>query len=74
MPTPPLWAQAAVWGTLAGSGLLSGLLAAYIARPGHGAIARVMGFGAGALLATASIQLTVSAHLHAGTVSAMSSL
>jgi len=71
MPTPPIWAQAAIWGTIASSGLVFGLLAGYIARPGHGAIARVMGFGAGALLATASIQLTLSAHLHAGTVSAM---
>ena len=70
MPTAPPWAQAAVWGTLVGSGLLFGLLAAYIARPGHSAIARVMGFGAGALLATASIQLTISAQLYAGTVSA----
>jgi zinc transporter, ZIP family len=70
----PLWAQAAVWGTLAGSGLLVGLVSAYSAKPGHGAIARVMGFGAGALLATASIQLTISARLHAGTVKAVTFL
>jgi zinc transporter, ZIP family len=70
MSTAPLWTQAAVWGTLVGSGLLFGVLAAYIARPGHSAIARVMGFGAGALLATASIRLTISAQLHAGTVTA----
>ena len=66
MPSLPFWAQAAIWGIIAGSGLLLGLLVAYIARPGHGAIARIMGFGAGALLGTASIQLTISARLHAG--------
>jgi ZIP family zinc transporter len=70
MPTAPPWVQAAVWGTLVGSGLLFGLLAAYTARPGHGAIARVMGFGAGTLLSTASIQLTISAQLYLGTISA----
>jgi zinc transporter, ZIP family len=41
-------------------------LAAVIARPGHGRIARVMAFGAGALLGTVSIQLIVSAQRHAG--------
>ena len=70
MSTLPFWAQAAVWGTVAGSGLLVGLVMAYSARPGHGAIARVMSFGAGALLSTASIQLTISAQLHAGTARA----
>ena len=70
MSNAPRWAQAAVWGTLVGSGLLFGLLTVYITRPGHGVIARVMGFGAGTLLATASIQLTISAQVHAGTVSA----
>jgi hypothetical protein len=34
MTTLPLWAQAAIWGTFAGSGLLFGLLAAYITPPG----------------------------------------
>jgi len=61
-----IWARAAGWGALAGSGLLIGLLAAYVARPRHDAIARIMGFGAGALLSTASIQLTISAQQHAG--------
>jgi ZIP family zinc transporter len=70
----PIWAQAAVWGAMAGSGLLLGLLAAKILRPGHGAIARVMSFGAGGLLATASIELTVSAQLRAGTASATTCL
>jgi ZIP family zinc transporter len=66
MQSLPLWAEAAIWGGLAGSGLLIGLLAAYIAKPGHHVIAKVMGFGAGALLSTASVQLTMSAQLHAG--------
>jgi ZIP family zinc transporter len=66
----PVWAQAALWGTLAGSGLLLGLLTAKVARPEHGAIARVMAFGAGALLGTVSIQLTISAQSHVGTAGA----
>ncbi len=70
MPTLPVWTQAMVWGMVVGSGLLLGLLVASITQPGHGAIARVMGFGAGALLGTASIQLTVSAQQYAGTASA----
>jgi zinc transporter, ZIP family len=70
----PVWAAAAVWGTLAGSGLLLGLLTAKIAQPRHGAIARVMAFGAGALLGTASIQLTISAQVTAGTANASACL
>lgn len=64
----PVWARAALWGTLAGSGLLVGLIAAMITRPGHGSIARVMAFGAGALMGTVSIQLIASAQRHAGTL------
>lgn len=63
----PDWARAAGWGALAGSGLLAGLLAAAITRPGHAGIARVMAFGAGALFGTVSIQLTISAQREAGT-------
>lgn len=66
----PVWARAALWGTLAGSGLLCGLLTAIIVRPEHAGIARVMGFGAGALLGTVSIQLTIEAQRDAGTVRA----
>jgi ZIP family zinc transporter len=66
----PVWARAALWGMLAGTGLLCGLLAAVVAQPGHGAIARIMSFGAGVLLGTVSIQLTVSAHRHTGTTRA----
>jgi zinc transporter, ZIP family len=63
----PIWARAALSGAVVGSGLLVGLLAAVIAQPDHGRIARVMAFGAGALLGTVSIQLIVSAQRHAGT-------
>jgi ZIP family zinc transporter len=62
----PIWARAAVSGGIVGLGLLVGCLAALIARPHHGGIARVMAFGAGALLGTVSIQLVVSAQHHAG--------
>ena len=66
----PDWARAAAWGAVAGSGLFFGLLTAIIARPGHGSIARVMAFGAGALLGTVSIQLAIPAQQHAGTARA----
>ena len=66
----PVWARALVWGTLAGSGLLVGLLVAIIARPAHAAIAHTMSFGAGALFGTVSLQLTSSAQRHAGTARA----
>jgi zinc transporter, ZIP family len=62
----PIWARAGLWGALAGSGLLFGLLVAIVARLSHGAIARIMSFGAGVLFGTVSIQLTISAHRHAG--------
>jgi zinc transporter, ZIP family len=64
----PVWARAAVSGAIVGLGLFVGLLAAVIVRPHHGGIARVMAFGAGALLGTVSIQLIVSAQHRAGTV------
>jgi zinc transporter, ZIP family len=64
----PDWLRAAGWGAIAGSGLLAGLLAASIARPGHARIARVMAFGAGTVLGTVSIQLSVSAQHVTGTV------
>lgn len=63
-----IWVSAALWGFIAGSGLLVGLLVAYFTRPTHGAIARVMAFGAGALLGTVSIQLVLSAQEQAGVV------
>jgi len=66
----PVWGRAATWGALAGSGLLVGLIAAIVTRPAHGNIARVMAFGAGALLGTVSIQLVASAQKHAGIVRA----
>ena len=59
--------RAAGWGAIAGSGLLAGLVAASILRPDHVRIARVMAFGAGALLGTVSIQLAISARREAGT-------
>lgn len=70
----PVWARAAVWAALAGSGLLVGVLAAMVARPAHGAIARIMSFGAGTLLGTVAIQLAISAQRHAGTARATSFL
>ena len=62
----PVWGGAALWGILAGSGLFIGLLGVYITRPTHSNIARVMSFGAGALLGVVSLQLVLSAQAQAG--------
>jgi ZIP family zinc transporter len=62
----PVWARAGLSGTIVGTGLLVGLLAAVIVKPEHAGIARTMAFGAGALIGTVSIQLIVSAQQHAG--------
>ena len=56
---------------LAGSGLLIGMAIAYITKPAHRSIARLMAFGAGSLLGTVSIQLVLSAQAKAGTARTM---
>ena len=62
----PAWAHAAFWAMLAGSGLIVGSVAASIARPTHGNVARVMAFGAGALLGIVSAELALSAQDKSG--------
>ena len=66
--TLPMFAQAAFWGLLAGSGLLVGaaVAVAFERRLSHRAIAAVMGFGGGVLVAVLSIDLMESAFRDGG--------
>jgi zinc transporter, ZIP family len=66
MTDPLAWIAAAGWGGLASLGLILGALAALFSPLEHRGIARVMAVGAGVLLATASLDLTIAAVDHAG--------
>ncbi|HKO60737.1 MAG TPA: ZIP family metal transporter [Pyrinomonadaceae bacterium] len=57
----PIWLQAAGWGLLSASGLLVGAFGGYYTRLQHTAIARVMTFGAGVLLAVVAVDLVIGA-------------
>ncbi len=59
----PMYAQAACWGLLAGSGLIVGavIAVAFAGRLSHRIIATVMGFGGGVLIAVLSVDLMDSA-------------
>ena len=56
----PDWLQAAGWGLLSASGLLIGAIGGYYTRLQHTAIARVMTFGAGVLLAVVAVDLVIN--------------
>jgi zinc transporter, ZIP family len=58
---PLAWLAAAGWGGLASLGLIVGALAGLFSPLEHRGIAHVMAVGAGVLLATASLDLTISA-------------
>ncbi|GAA2407814.1 ZIP family zinc transporter [Nonomuraea africana] len=62
----PLWLQAGGWGLLAGSALVLGALAGYVARLPPRLVASVMAFGAGVLLSAVSFELIAEAHDRAG--------
>jgi ZIP family zinc transporter len=68
----PMYAQAACWGLLAGSGLLIGAVVgvAVAGRLSHRIIAAVMGFGGGVLIALLSVDLMDSAFNDGGPVAA----
>jgi ZIP family zinc transporter len=53
----PLWAQAALWGLIAGSALLLGALAGYFLALPQRLIAAVMAFGSGVLIAALAFEL-----------------
>ena len=57
----PGWLQAAGWGLLSASGLLIGAVAGYFTWLQHAAIARVMTFAAGVLLAVVAVELVIDA-------------
>jgi zinc transporter, ZIP family len=70
--TLPMYAQAACWGLLAGSGLLAGAVVAvaFAGRLPHRVIAAIMGFGGGVLIAVLSVDLMDSAFDDGGPVAA----
>ena len=57
----PGWLQAGGWGLLSASGLLIGAVGGYYTWLEHTAIARVMTFGAGVLLAVVAVDLLINA-------------
>ena len=57
----PGWLQAAGWGLLSASGLLIGAVGGYYTQLRHTAIARVMTFAAGVLLAVVAVDLVINA-------------
>jgi len=57
----PGWMQAAGWGLLSSSGLLIGAVGGYYTWLQHTAIARVMTFASGVLLAVAAVDLVIEA-------------
>ena len=67
-----MFAQAALWGVLAGSGLLIGAVVAvaFDRRLSHRVVATIMGFGGGVLIAVLSIDLMDSAFEEGGAAAA----
>ena len=56
----PSWIQAAGWGLLSASGLLIGAVGGYNGWLRHAAVARVMTFAAGVLLAVVAVDLVIN--------------
>jgi zinc transporter, ZIP family len=62
----PGWLEAGGWGLLAGSALVVGAAAGYLARVPQKVIASVMAFGAGVLLSAVAFELFAEANEQAG--------
>ena len=62
----PMWAQAGMWGFLAGSALLVGAAFGYFARVPQSIIAGVMAFGGGVLISALSFDLMDEAYRRGG--------
>jgi len=62
----PLWLQAALWGLLAGSALVVGAAAGYLAKVPARIIAGVMSFGSGVLISALSFDLMDEAFRRGG--------
>lgn len=66
----PGWLSAGGWGLLAGSALVVGALAGYLARVPPNVIASVMAFGSGVLLSAVSFDLIADANERGGLLAA----
>ena len=62
----PLWAQAGLWGLLAGSALLIGALAGYFLALPQRLVAAVMAFGSGVLISALAFELMDQAYDQGG--------
>lgn len=62
----PLWAQASLWGLLAGSALLLGAAAGYFIRIPDRVAAGIMAFGSGVLISALSFELVEEAYVQGG--------
>lgn len=62
----PVWAQAGVWGLVAGSALLVGAAAGYYLRVPQRLVAAVMAFGSGVLISALSFELMDEAYRTGG--------
>jgi len=62
----PFWIQAFLWGLVVGSGFLLGALIVFLLNLRHKAIASIMGFGGGVLVAVISLTLLEEAYSHGG--------
>lgn len=62
----PLWAQASIWGFIAGSALLIGAAVGYFARISPRGIAAAMSFGSGALISALSFELLEKTYERSG--------
>jgi ZIP family zinc transporter len=66
MENLPLWAQAGLWGVVAGAALLVGAATAYFVKVPQRAIAAVMAFGSGVLISALSFELMDEAYKKGG--------
>jgi ZIP family zinc transporter len=64
----PFWIQAFLWGLVVGSGFLLGATIAFLSHLPHRAIAAIMGFGGGVLVAVISFSLMEEAYAHGGII------
>lgn len=62
----PLWAQAGLWGLVAGSALVLGAAIGYFSRVPQRLIAASMAFGSGVLISTLSLELMEKAYAQGG--------
>jgi zinc transporter, ZIP family len=64
--TMPIWAQAGLWGVLAGGALVVGALIAWFVKVPRSVVASVMSFGAGVLISALAFDLVAEAESKGG--------